>query len=48
LENRPLAAKALTAPKVRKLPPEQRDAILETAAALAEKIYCNNPALTEF
>jgi hypothetical protein len=30
------------------MPPEERDAILEAAAALAEKEYRNNPELTAF
>ena len=36
-----------TAAELRKLPAEKRDAILEAAAALAEGIYRNNPALTD-
>jgi hypothetical protein len=40
--------KRWTAAELRKLPPEQRDAILEVAAALAEEEYRNNPALTAF
>jgi hypothetical protein len=48
LDDRPLTTKSWTASELRKLPAEQRDAILETAAALAEEIYRNNPALTEF
>ena len=31
-----------------KLPPEQRDAILDAAAALAEQDYRNDPQLTAF
>jgi hypothetical protein len=40
--------KRWTAAELRKLPPEQRDAILEAAAALAEEEYRNNPELTAF
>ncbi len=44
----PSARKRWTAAELRKLPPEQRDAILEAAAALAESEYRNDPALTAF
>jgi hypothetical protein len=37
-----------TAAELRKLPPAERDAILEAAAALAEEEYRNNPELTAF
>lgn len=37
-----------TASELRKLPPNQRDAILEQAAALAEEEYRTNPELTAF
>ena len=37
-----------TAAELRKLPPAERDAIMEAAAALAEKEYRNNPELTAF
>jgi len=37
-----------TAAELRKLPPEQRDAIMEAAAALAEEEYRTNPELTAF
>jgi hypothetical protein len=37
-----------TASELRQLPPEQRAAILEAAAALAEEEYRNNPELTAF
>jgi acyl-CoA reductase-like NAD-dependent aldehyde dehydrogenase len=37
-----------TAAELRRLPPEQRDAILEAAAALAEQEYRSNPELTAF
>lgn len=37
-----------TASELRKLPPAQRDAILEAAAALAEEDYRNDKELTAF
>jgi hypothetical protein len=37
-----------TAAELRKLPPAQRDAIMEAAAALAEEDYRNDPQLTAF
>jgi hypothetical protein len=37
-----------TAAELRKLPPEQRDAVMEAAAALAEQDYRTNPELTAF
>jgi hypothetical protein len=37
-----------TAKELRRLPAQQRDAILEAAAAPAEKEYRNNPQLTAF
>jgi hypothetical protein len=40
--------KQWTASELRKLPPEQRDAILEAAAALAEEEYRTRPELTDF
>jgi hypothetical protein len=40
--------KTWTAAELRKLPAEQRDAILEAAATLAEKIYRQDPSLTDF
>jgi len=40
--------KRWTAAELRKLPPEQRDAILEEAARLAEQEYRDNPELTAF
>ena len=43
-----LLGKNWTAAELRKLPAEQRDAILEAAAALAEAIYRNDPQLTDF
>ena len=42
------ADKRWTAAELRKLPPAQRDAILEAAAALAEIEYRTNPELTAF
>jgi hypothetical protein len=42
------AGKRWTAAELRKLPPEQRNAVLEAAALLAEKEYRSNPALTAF
>ena len=43
-----LLGRRWTAAELRKLPPEQRDAILEAAAALAEEDYRHNPQLTAF
>lgn len=40
--------KRWTAAELRKLPPAERDAILENAAALAEEEYRKNPELTAF
>jgi hypothetical protein len=40
--------KRWTASELRKLPPEQRGAILEAAAALATEDYRNDPELTAF
>jgi hypothetical protein len=37
-----------TASELRKLPPHERDAILEAAALLAEAEYRTNPELTAF
>lgn len=41
-------AKQYTASELRKLPPEERDAILAEQAALAEHEYRTNPELTDF
>jgi hypothetical protein len=41
-------ARQWTASELRKLPPAQRDMILEAAAALAEQEYRNDPQLTAF
>jgi hypothetical protein len=43
-----LADKRWTASELRKLPAEERDAILQEAAALAESEYKHNPELTAF
>ncbi len=43
-----LLKKNWTAAELRKLPAQQRDAILEAAFAVAEEIYRNNPELTDF
>jgi hypothetical protein len=40
--------KRWTVAELRRLPPHERDAILEAAAALAEEEYRNNPELTAF
>jgi len=40
--------KRWTAAELRKLPPAERDAIMEAAAALAEEEYRNNPELTAY
>lgn len=42
------AKRRWTASELRKLPPAERDAILEAAAALAEEEYRKNPELTDF
>jgi hypothetical protein len=42
------AGKRWKASELRKLPPEQRDAILEEAAIQAEEDYRSNPELTAF
>ena len=44
----PQAGKHWKASELRKLPPEQRDAILEAAAILAEDDYRNDRDLTAF
>jgi hypothetical protein len=43
-----LIEKNWTAAELRKLPADQRDAILAAAAALAEDLYRNDPQLTDF
>ena len=47
-DNSSLLGKKWTAAEVRKLPADQRDAILAAAAALAEDLYRNDPQLTDF
>lgn len=47
-ENLVSSARRWTATELRKLPPEQRNAILEAAAALAEEEYRNDAELTAF
>ncbi|HVA49160.1 MAG TPA: hypothetical protein VNH11_22545 [Pirellulales bacterium] len=46
--NETTPVKRWTAAELRKLPPAERDAILEAAAAMAEEDYRNDPALTAF
>ena len=41
-------ARRWSAAELRKLSPEQRDAIMEAAAALAEGEYRSNPEMTAF
>ncbi len=41
-------SKTWTAKELRKLPPEERDAILEQQAIEAEQYYRNDPELTAF
>jgi hypothetical protein len=47
-QNTASTVKRWTAAELRRLPPAERDAILEAAAALAEEEYRNNPELTAF
>ena len=47
-DSSPLPEKNWTADELRKLPANQRDAILAAAVALAEEIYRNDPQLTDF
>jgi hypothetical protein len=47
-DNSSVRGRTLTAAELRKLPPAERDAILESAAALAVDIYRTNPELTDF
>jgi acyl-CoA reductase-like NAD-dependent aldehyde dehydrogenase len=42
------SAKRWTATELRKLPADERDAILRAAAALAEEEYRTDPRLTDF
>lgn len=46
--NTSITGKRWTAAELRKLPPAQRDAILEAAAVMAEQDYRNDPKLTAF
>jgi hypothetical protein len=46
--NPPKPDRRWTAAELRKLPPEQRGAILEAAAVLAEEDYRNDTELTAF
>jgi acyl-CoA reductase-like NAD-dependent aldehyde dehydrogenase len=48
IENTKRLNRRWTAAELRKLPPEERDAIMEAAAALAEEDYRNDPQLTAF
>jgi hypothetical protein len=48
LESVAIPTKKWTAAELRKLPPAERGAIMEAAAALAENEYRNNPELTAF
>ena len=48
-ENAPSPVAFATTPsELLRLPPEERDIILEAAAILAESIYRDNPDLTDF
>ncbi|MBI3303911.1 MAG: hypothetical protein HYZ72_17740 [Deltaproteobacteria bacterium] len=47
-ENAIRLGKRWTAAELRKLPSEQREAIMEAAASLAAEDYRNNPELTAF
>jgi hypothetical protein len=47
-ENIPKQRRRWTAGELRKLPPAERDAIMEAAATLAEQEYRNNRELTAF
>jgi hypothetical protein len=48
VENKAMTSKRWTASELRKLPPAERDAIMEAAAALAEEEYRTNRELTAF
>jgi acyl-CoA reductase-like NAD-dependent aldehyde dehydrogenase len=48
VDNAPSLCRRWTTAELRKLPPEQRDAIMEAAAARAEEDYRNDAALTAF
>lgn len=47
-DSTPEHEKHWTAAELRKLPAQQRDAVLETAASIAEEIYRNDAQLTDF
>jgi hypothetical protein len=47
-DNGTVTGRRWTAAELRKLPPEERDRILESAAALAEEEYRQDPTLTAF
>jgi hypothetical protein len=44
----PTVIQRWTASELRKVPHEERETVLETAAALAEDDYCNDNGLTAF
>jgi hypothetical protein len=44
----PMISSFPTASEVRRMPKDQRDAILEEAARIAEELYRNDPSLTDF
>jgi hypothetical protein len=48
VENATPLGRQWTATELRQLPPKQRDAVMEAAAALAEEEYRTNPELTAF
>jgi len=48
VEKAPPLNRRWTATELRKLPPAQRDAVMEAAAALAEEDYRDDPQLTAF
>jgi hypothetical protein len=47
-ESKTTTGKRWTAAELRRLPPEERDAILEAAATQAAADYCNDRQLTAF
>ena len=48
MKKKPTTSRRWTAAELRKLPPAERNAILEDAAALAEHEYRNDAELTAF
>jgi hypothetical protein len=48
LDSSPLTEKNWTAAELRKMPADQRDAILAAVAAQAEDLYRNDTQLTDF